>query len=293
MPLRANQPNAKVLVDKLLSLALEEADRLSVEELVAKVSEKGSPDPANRESRDWAFYYALRYYVTYHEGDAHRAVALLTRFAEVVSRWPIKDREGRLQSQYDRVYTIRWDSNGLWGDWFYYDPERSLPWLWAWDLAGTSAAMRAPGVSGRIEKDLLRFVVERQFVHAPGYGNMDASLLEGIIPFGRILPEPEYIHRVARWANAIMITGFYADGFWHEGTPAYHAQIVGHLKRVFTLLNGYSDPSRFHQHTGRDSLRQPRSFRQILRATQARRRGPPEAGFSRRLDGQLARRLPA
>ena len=194
---------------------------------------------------DWAFYYALRYHVTRNEADARRAVALLTRFAEVVPRWPIRDREGRLQAQDDRVYTVRWDSNGLWGDWFYFDPERSLPWLWAWDLAGPSEAMRAPGVSARIEKDLLRFVVERQFENPPGYGNMDASLLEGVISFGRLLPEPEYIHRVARWARAILITGFYADGFWHEGTPAYHAQIVGHLKSVFRMLKGYSDPPGF------------------------------------------------
>jgi hypothetical protein len=244
--LRGKHPEAARLVDRILALGLADADRLSDAELVAQIDGSGAPHPGNHTAKLEAYYYALRYYLTGDEADARRVVALLDRFGEVMPRWPLVDPEGKLHSQADTEYYARWDATGLWGVWFYEDLWACEPLLFAWDLAGSSHAMQVDGVSKRLEDKLLRFMVGHQFKYSPTYGNLENYILEGLVTFGLVLPEPEYIHRVVTWHRAVLLTQFYADGFWHEGTPAYHKDIWWGLARTLPrMLQGYSDPPGF------------------------------------------------
>ncbi|NLN18216.1 MAG: hypothetical protein GX162_02910 [Firmicutes bacterium] len=247
MPLREINKDAALLIDRLLYLALEASDAMSLEELLEQIDERGALNPKNNEMKFQAYYYAMRYYVHGNESDAQKSAAILKRFAEVIHKWPLVDGEGRVYAQDDTRYLRQWDANGLWGEWFYQDLWGCQPLLWAWDLIGNSQALQEPGVSEYIERELLRYMVEHQFkYHPPTYGNLEHYILEGLIDFGMLLPEPEYIHRAVRWHNAVIVTQFFADGFWHEGTPAYHKDIwQGVAVLVPRLLKGYSDPPGF------------------------------------------------
>lgn len=247
MPLRELQKDAARLIDRLLDVGLAASDGMSLEQLVEQIDDRGALNPRNNEMKFQAYYYAMRYYVQGNENDAHRSAAILKRFAEVITEWPLVDREGRVHSQDDIPYLRQWDANGLWGEWYYQDLWGCQPLLWAWDLIGNSKALQEPGVSEYIERDLLRYMVEHQFKYHPQtYGNLEHYILEGLIDFGMLLPEPEYIHRAVRWHNAVIVTQFFADGFWHEGTPAYHKDIwQGMALLIPGLLKGYSDPPGF------------------------------------------------
>lgn len=248
MPLREKQKSAAQLIDRLLDLGLETSDSMSLEQLVEQIDDRGALDPRNNGMKFQAYYYAMRYHVRGNEKDAERAVEILKRFAQVICQWPLVDRDGNVHSQNDVRYLRTWDANGLWGEWYYQDLWACQPLLWAWDLIGSSKALQEPGVSEYIEEDLLRYMVEHQFKYdPPTYGNLEHYILEGLIDFGLLLPEPEYIHRAIRWHHAVVITQFFADGFWHEGTPAYHKDIwQGVTVLVPRLLKGYSDPLGFH-----------------------------------------------
>ena len=78
------------------------------------------------------------------------------------------------------------------------------------------------------------------------FSNLDALQIRGIIHYARILNEPEWVHECVRWIKNIYGRCFYADGWWHEGTPSYHHQSHSWLRSVAVdLLQGYSDPPGF------------------------------------------------
>jgi hypothetical protein len=241
------ESGVRILIERILCLGLEDADKLTETDLIAQIDKTGAQNSDNNRLKIQAYYYSLRYYIKKDEEDARRTIAILNRFAEVMPEWPLIDRDGKPHSQNEKSYLQHGDANGLWGEWYYMDPWASQPLLWAWDLIGASQAMKEPGVSQHIEEKLLRFMVEHQFKYSPPtYGNLENYILDGLVDFGLLLPEPEYIHRIVRWHNAVVITQFYADGFWHEGTPAYHKDIwQGLAVSVSRLLEGYSDPPGF------------------------------------------------
>ena len=217
--------------------------RLGDDALRGRITERGALDSPNRLMRDVAYDLARLYHLTGDAGAAHRTAVILARLAEVMPTWPLVTREGETRDQDDAVYRNAWDANGLWGGWFWSDISQGVPALRAFDLIHNSGAMQELGVLERIERDLLRHNVEHYFERPMGLGNLLHYVLRSLPLYGKAIPEPEYIHRTMHLYRCVIQSQYYADGFWHEGSPAYHKDItVGLTQQVPAVLKGYSDP---------------------------------------------------
>lgn len=238
--------SCRIRAAAMLKAALGDLAAAPVDKLTVMIDERGVLNPGNLRLRDAAYQLALLAYVGDDSNAASRSIAILRRFADVLSKWPIVDREGKTHLQHDKSYYAQWDANGLWGVWFMSDMDASTPVLRAWDLLCATPEMKASGAREHIEKGFLRYIVEHNFEYPPEYGNLEHYIFRGLARFGRVLPEPEYIHRMVQWYEATMKVNFYADGFWHEGSPSYHKDIcVGMTRTVPAMLKDYSDPPGF------------------------------------------------
>jgi len=80
---------------------------------------------------------------------------------------------------------------------------------------------------------------------------MDKTTMMGLIDVAPILGRPDVVHHCIRWVRDMYQTMFFADGWWHEGTPSYHQQIHGGLQTVIRdYLQGYSDPPGYRSADG-------------------------------------------
>ena len=215
----------------------------------------------SRMARDAAYHLALMYPLTRDKAYAHKAAVLLARLAEVMPNWPLqsphygpmKDRKllprtwpGYVRS--DRV-------TGVWGGWIYGAIRGSLPLAYAYDLIYDSGELQAMGALKAVE-DELNWAVAFQLGYGRSMGNMDTAPMGALIEFAQILGRPELVHHCVKWIRDIYQIMFFADGWWHEGTPSYHQQIHGNLKIVIqTYLQGYTDPPGYR---GADGVRYDR-----------------------------------
>jgi len=190
-----------------------------------------------------AYDLARLYHLTGADLPARRAAIILQRYAEVMPGWPLVAREGELRDQDDEAYRLAWDANGLWGVWFVSDIEYGLPVARAFDLIHDSGAMQDLGALAQIERDLIRHIPEHYLERPVDLGNLTHYVLRALPLYGMAIPEPRYVHIAVqryRWIHNAM---YYADGFWHEGSPSYHKDItVGLTGSVPAVLEGYSDP---------------------------------------------------
>jgi len=243
-----------------------------------QVTDLGSIDHRNnyaRELRDPTDLYALRdacehfamlYYLTREKPYARKAAILLARFAEQIPKWPVyyptradvaAKEAGGMIGHMDRWYdfkeypqkgpgmNLNSDATGPWGIWYYEDIVAGLPLARAYDLIHDSGEMQRLGLLESIEA-VLRGHVEFQKAFPVTFSNMDSVQQDAILIFAAILGEPEWVHEAVWWLKAICKTQFYADGWWHEGSPAYHAQLFGRLPVICRRhLQGYSDPPGF------------------------------------------------
>ncbi len=232
----------------------------SDEDLRARVSTRGGEDEQNARMRDACHHFALLYHITQEKEHARKAALLLARFAEQVPDWPLYsphhgpwEKRTRYPQNEISIHT-RWDLAGVWGVWIYQDLLLSLPFLEAYDLIYNSGVMQETGALEAIEA-LLHGQVELQFGYGPVLGNMDPTQMRGILPFARALGRPDWVHACVKWIRDMYKTQFYADGWWHEGTPSYHKQAHHGLKGVVSAhLQGYSDPQGFNNSARFDNL---------------------------------------
>lgn len=216
--------------------------------------------------RDACAHFAALYYLTGEKAYARKSAILLARFAEEVPKWPVyyptrinlEERDaggmiGHMDRWYDfKAYSQRGpgmnlasDATGPWGIWYYEDIEAGLPLARAYDLIHHSGVMQELGALEAIEA-MLRGHVEFQQAFPETFSNMDGVQKIGILIFAEILGEPEWYHDVVWWLGAICKTQFYADGWWQEGSSAYHPQIFDRLPLICRRhLQGYSDPPGF------------------------------------------------
>ncbi len=239
--------------------ALGDLQNASNEDLRSRISDRGGEDEQNILMRDACHYFALLFYLTKEENYARKSALLLARLAEQIPSWPIYsphygpwEKRARYPQSEISLRT-QWDLAGVWGVWIYQDILLGMPLLEAYDLIYNTDAMQEMGKLESIQV-LLRSQVELQFGYGPVLGNMDPTQMRGILPFAKVLGRPDWVHTCVKWIRDMYKTQFYADGWWHEGTPSYHKQAHHGLKGVVsTHLQGYSDPEGFRSE--RDGVR--------------------------------------
>lgn len=100
----AADEKAKSQALAVLTAAL--GDRLQADDqkIRAGITEAGAKDKSNAIWRDAAYDLARYHHLTADRGAAHRAAVILSRFAEVIKKWPLISREGKPFSQHDKAY---------------------------------------------------------------------------------------------------------------------------------------------------------------------------------------------
>ncbi len=202
----------------------------------------------SRIARDAAYHFALLYRLTDEQTFAHKSAVMLARFAEVMPNWPIQSPHfGPLEDR--KLLPRDWPDyhktdrvNGIWGGWIYGAATNGNPLAYAYDLIHGSGKLQQMGKLEAVEKEL-NWSIEFMLGYGREMGNMDCSTMRGIIDIARILGRTEVVHHCIQWIRDLYRTGFYADGWWHEGTPSYHQQIHGNMQEVIrNYLQGYTDP---------------------------------------------------
>ena len=236
---------------RLCIAALRDLHSVSTKSLCQRIDERGIKNPDHFLLRDACLLYAFHFRLTQDAESAERAGALLARFSEAIPNWRIyvphygADKWSRECPQTTEGFYKDWDATGLWGTWIYLDLDAATPLLEAYDLIYDSGVLQANETLGSVEGMLRRHVqVQRNYGRV--LSNMDGVQIRGILRFANVLREPEWVHFCAKWVADIYKTQFYADGWWHEGTPSYHKQIHHNLQgTVKRHLQGYSDPPGF------------------------------------------------
>lgn len=97
----------------------------------------------------------------------------------------------------------------------------------------------------RIVKDLLILGYEFTAANPELYTNMSPGMYRDMVRLGRIINKPEMVHDGVNRFSEFLKLGFFADGWWKEGTASYHDQTIGGLKSVASAAHGYSDPPEY------------------------------------------------
>ena len=258
--------------------ALGDLAAASDEFLQRHISDKGSIEHKNDYARglvsttdlyamrDACEHFAMLYYLTRETTYAHKAAILLARFAEQMPKWPVyyptrsdlaTQKAGGMIGHGNRWYDLKVypqkgpgmnlnsDATGPWAIWYYEDIKAAMPLARAYDLIYDSGEIQRLKALKSIE-DMLRGNVEFQKAFGETFSNMDAVQKIAILTYAEILGEPEWFHEAVWWLKSLYRTQFYADGWWHEGSSAYHSQIYWRLPILCRRhLQGYSDPPGF------------------------------------------------
>ncbi|MBU0607039.1 MAG: heparinase II/III family protein, partial [Armatimonadetes bacterium] len=245
---RPDDPACRERAVAILQAATASLREAPVAEVLARIDENGAANADNLALKNGAYDLALLGRVTGDREATRRAALILYRLSQVLRKWPLISREKERFAQDDQRYLARWDANGLWGGWYYFDIGDVIPALYAYDLllATNVFGELGPTVRSDIEQHLLRHTVEFNTGISPTYGNLEHGFIIPLAKAGRLLPEPEYVHFAVRRLDQILRAAYYADGMWHEGSVDYHKDISWGLSRSFpALVAGYSDPPGF------------------------------------------------
>jgi len=99
------------------------------------------------------------------------------------------------------------------------------------------------GTDQRIVNDLLISGYEFTAANPEIYTNMSPGMYRDMVRIGRILNRPDIVHDGVNRFREFLKLGFFADGWWKEGTVSYHDQTIGGLESVAKAANGYTDPA--------------------------------------------------
>jgi len=204
-------------------------------ELLSKISANGRTDPGNELARDAAYLLSLDYYLNGRQDSGRLAATVLLRLSEVFPNWPFVQQDGKTYQQSDTDYYKRWDAAGLWNWWYYLDFSKSMPVARAYDLLADSGVFPSAWAK-QVRKRLFEHQVEVLMRWSPCYSNMDGHLIKGLLAYGIIFGRRDWFETGLNWYDALLRVGFYADGFWHEGSPAYHRDLQRILCRYIPWL---------------------------------------------------------
>lgn len=185
------------------------------------------------------------YQTTGDERYARRVVLVLDKLAQRYPRYPVMQNGPRLfrfRESQDIPYA--WDS-GKWGD-FHNEIPKSM--VYSYDMVCESPEFdrlsrdRGYDVREKLENDVFRPTFDAIAASPYHVGNVVGYDIAGAAELGRVINEPYFVHRAFGWMKRNIDEGFYADGMWKEGSPAYHSMTIGGLRLAFSTVEGYSDP---------------------------------------------------
>ena len=93
-----------------------------------------------------------------------------------------------------------------------------------------------------IARDLLRLGYEFTAANPETYSNMSPLVYREMVRTGRILEDTSIVNDGVKRFSEFFSRGFFADGWWKEGTTSYHNQTINGLRTVFEALSGYAGP---------------------------------------------------
>ncbi|MBN1380890.1 MAG: heparinase II/III family protein [Deltaproteobacteria bacterium] len=202
---------------------------------------------AKKYMAEGAYHFAAAYVLIGKQEFARRAALILNRYAEVYPKWNVmNDRvspnaKGPI-SNAKEPYPY-W--GGIWNRWFYDDIPIKL--VLAYDLIYDSGELEKRSREQRIDtknqiEGMFHSAVKFVRTYKENYSNMSPYIYRGLIITGRILGEPDYVHDAINRIERFYKTGFFFDGFWHEGTISYHNQVINFMGLCAHAIKDYSDP---------------------------------------------------
>ena len=194
--------------------------------------------------------------IYHHTGDTaygDRAAAITARFAQVVPGYPVRFDYPFRPVQFFPA-DQKWPYAGMvayrgakFSWWAYLDIPDDLGRVYdllaarGYDYSRLGASF-GPDPAAMIRADLLRLMYDFTAANPETYSNMSPSTYRGMIVIGRLLDEPAIVHDTVDRFRGLLAKQFFFDGWWSEGSPAYHNQTVGGLTQVADVAAGYSDP---------------------------------------------------
>jgi hypothetical protein len=191
------------------------------------------------------------WYLTHDNAYGDRAAAIAGRFAQVFPDYPVRYDYPNAAVKFFPA-NQKWPYKGL-------TPYRGAKWRWwGYDDIPTHLAnvydilqsgydwkrmntIIGPETDHRIARDLLRMGYAFTTANPEEYSNKSPGMYAEMIRVGRILGDTAMINDAMRRFSAFFSKGFFADGWWREGTPSYHDMTIGSLKTVVNALRGYPD----------------------------------------------------
>ena len=192
------------------------------------------------------------WYATRDNAYGDRAAAIAGRFAQVFPDYAVRYDYPDAPVQFFPA-DQKWPYKGLtpyrgakWRWWGYDDIPTYLASVYDILMAGYDWK-RMNAVIGlktdeRIARDLLRLGYEFTTANPEEYSNKSPGMYSEMIRVGRILGDPSMVHEAVKRFREFFPKGFFADGWWKEGTASYHDMTISSLRAVVSALEGYADP---------------------------------------------------
>lgn len=196
--------------------------------------------------------FAKLWMTTKDNNYGDRAAAILGRFAQVFPDYTVKYEFPNDNKKFFPA-NQKWPYQGIpayrgtkWDNWGFSDiPSRMvnvydiLEAGYDWKRMDTIIGSET---DKRIVKDFLKLAYDFTTANPELYHNMSPSLYKDMIQLGRVIEDPGMVHEAVKRFRDFFARGFFADGWWKEGSPSYHNQTVRGLQNVMDELNGYTDP---------------------------------------------------
>lgn len=206
----------------------------------------------NRWMQSKAEQFAKLWLATRDNNYGDRAAAILGRFAQVFPDYTVKyefpnDKKRFFPADQKGPYQDVPAYRGTkWDNWGFSDiPSRManvydiLQAGYDWKRMDSFIGVET---DKRIVKDFFKLAYEFTTANPELYHNMSPSLYKDMIQLGRTIEEPAMVHEAIKRFREFFARGFFADGWWKEGSPSYHNMTIRGLKTVIDALKGYTDP---------------------------------------------------
>ena len=199
-----------------------------------------------------AYALANLYALTGEAAYGDRAAAIVGRMAQVFPDYavrydypfkPVRFFPADQKYPYDDLPPYRRAKLFWWG---YGDiPDdlaRAYDLLAAGDAFERMEPLLGPDIEACIESDLIRLAYAFVAANPDTQENMAPRVYRNMIVAGRVLNDPAIVHDAVGRVHAFLRDRFTFDGWWKEGSPSYHWQVLNYMEATGKVARGYSDP---------------------------------------------------